>query len=483
MENNLKILEAEITNFKNLTKKQIEINGQSLIIVGANDASKSSVIQALFAPFLDTYKPIEPIKKGEDNGSIKVKIGGHLEGEEVEYTANLFFSRETQKGRLTLLNKEGENIKSPKSALESIIGDISFNIDRFIQLSKTPTGKHSSEGAKSQVEMLKSFMPRKAQEELVQCDIDRLEVFNQRKEINAEIKLLEAGVVHDYSDEDLEKYSAHKSEEELNKKIIYIGGAIEDWQHVVKGVIEAKEELDKANLSASTNDHYRHQISVVTNCIDSLQTPNDQQVSTFLVRCHEFKKEQINYFNKSNESKKSIPKLEEKIKKGDQWLKSNPKPTTESLLKEQKHIQEHNSHCDKILGIKKAYENIRKKKDESTKLTEQIDGFINRKKRIFSEHPLPVEGLTFDEDQVYYRELPFNEETHPSSTIIGVGLLIAMALKPNLRTLVIKDGSLLDKGLFNKILGMCEEKGFQLIIEMVSWEGRNLDIQFAEKQV
>jgi len=178
MQNNIKIIEAEISNFKNLTQKKVTLNGKSMMIVGPNNVGKSTVIQALFSPFLDTYKPLEPITQGEDNGSLKVKIGGHLEGEEVEYTVELYFSREKQKGRLRLLNEEGAVVSSPKAALEAIIGDISFDIDKFIQLSKTPTGKHSQDGAKRQVEMLKSFMPIEIQKELAQCDIDRKNIFD-----------------------------------------------------------------------------------------------------------------------------------------------------------------------------------------------------------------------------------------------------------------------------------------------------------------
>ena len=110
-----------------------------------------------------------------------------------------------------------------------------------------------------------------------------------------------------------------------------------------------------------------------------------------------------------------------------------------------------------------------------------IEGCVQRKKDIFKNNPLPVKGLSFDDERVLYKDLPFNETTHPKSTIIAVGVQIAMAMNPNLKIIIIRDGSLLDKELFTKILGMIEKKGFQLFIEMVDWQGSELDIQFAEK--
>ena len=343
MENNLKILEAQIENFKNLTKKEVDTEGgRSLMIVGKNDGNKSSLIQALFSPFLDTYKPIEPIKKGEDNGSLQVKIGGHLEGEEVEYTVNLYFSREQLKGRLTVLNKNGENVPSPKSALEAIIGDISFDIDRFIQLAKTPTGKHSNEGVKKQIEMLKKFLPKEIQQELDQCDIDRKQVFNDRKALNAEIKVLESQSGHSFTEEEIENYSTKKPEDELNKKLADIGQAIENHQTVTSGLAKAEKQMEKFNETIPQKYHFKHQMDVCQNFIDSIKNPKAQEVATVLAHVNKFKSQMQEMYNTCLECEKNKPELEKQIKKGEDWLKKNPKPTTESMLQEQKEIQDHN---------------------------------------------------------------------------------------------------------------------------------------------
>jgi hypothetical protein len=94
---------------------------------------------------------------------------------------------------------------------------------------------------------------------------------------------------------------------------------------------------------------------------------------------------------------------------------------------------------------------------------------------------MPVKGLAFDEENVTFRDLPLSEGNIPTSQLIGIGLKIGMALNPNLRLLVIRDGSLLDDKTMKFILKTCEEKGYQLLIEVVKHEGGELSLEFIEK--
>ena len=172
------------------------------------------------------------------------------------------------------------------------------------------------------------------------------------------------------------------------------------------------------------------------------------------------------------------------MKKGQAWMLKHPdKPTTEDLLLEQKTIQAHNTHHDQVKKIKENHTTITDKKKEYDKMTGEINDFIQKKKDIFKANPLPVPGLTFTDDMLLYKDLPFNSEQLPTSTMIGVGVSIAMAMNPNLRVIIIRDGSLLDKDLFNKILTMVEKNNYQLFIEMVNWEKSDLEIKFIEKEV
>lgn len=482
MSSSLKILKTEIVNFKNLSHKEVDIQGRSIMIVGANDKGKSSFIQAVLSAFNPLYKPLVPIKEGEERGSVVTTFGGNLEGEEVEYTVDIRFSPEHQKGRIRMYNPEGGEIKNAKAVLESMIGDISFDIDRFLEQAKTISGKHSKDGVKRQIEMLKSFLPIDVQKQLEQCEVDRLEIYGQRTDLNKEISILEGQNTHDLTDEVLEKYSEPIDMTDISTRMKDVGTAHDNWNKINSGVSEIKNFIDKAELVINTKETFTHNREVVTNCIDSIENKLDQKNSIFLVHCRNFLSAQNDEISIIEETELKLVESKEKLAKGEAWLLKNPtKPSMDGLIEEQTIAQEHNSMATKVAEMRDRYNIIKEKKVESAGMTERINALQKKKKQIFIDHPLPVKDLSFTEDEVLYKGLPFNDTQHPSSTIISVGIAIAMAKNPNLKIVVIKDGSLLDKNLYNKILSMVEKKGFQLFIEVVDWEANDMEVKFAER--
>ena len=480
---NLKILRAEVENFKNLTSTTVDMKGKSMMIVGPNRVGKSSFIQALMSPFLSTYKPLTPVTEGEERGSIVVKIGGDLDGEEVEYSVEMYFSPEHQKGRLKMYSKDGGEVKGAKGILDSMIGDISFDIDLFLQQAKTPSGGHSSTGVKNQIDMLKSFMSKEVLHDIDQCDIDRLAVFSTRKELSAEVKILKAQNAHEYTDEELETYSELKDEEKVSKSMAEIGEKIENWNKVSNG-LESLQSVSKTNKAIiESKDRVTKKYDAALMFVESMtEFKNEMSVSTMLTHASSFMRVQRDELDHVQRAVEATPEVEEKITKGEAWLVKHPtKPSMEALLAEQKEIQEHNEKAKEVLAMIERHKTIKTKEDMVVELTAKIEGFVASKKKLFIDNPLPVKGLTFDENNVLYKGLALNEEQHPSSVIISVGVAIAMAKNPNLKIIIIRDGSLLDKDTYNKILGMVEKKGFQLFIEMVDWEGNDMEVKFAER--
>jgi hypothetical protein len=58
-----------------------------------------------------------------------------------------------------------------------------------------------------------------------------------------------------------------------------------------------------------------------------------------------------------------------------------------------------------------------------------------------------------------------------------------MAMNPNLRVMIIKDGSLLDKETLNKIINIADKRGYYLLIEVVDSEQEDLELRFVESEV
>ncbi len=443
MKEGLKILKAEADNFKNISHKVVEFNGKSAMIVGANRKGKSSLIQAIMSPINAKMVPMKPIKDGEEEGSISLKIGGTLHGEEALYNISMYFNEKNQKGRLVITDGDGGSIPGGKSMVNSIMGDIGFDIMQFIDLGLTSEGKVSKKGVRDQIEILKAFMPLEAQKSLLRLDEEKSSVYEERAEINRDIKSNQAKLKDaDMSPEEIEKYFSPKDDSDVKKKMSAIGEDISKYDR-----IEAKCQSKI------------HEVESINTEIEDLKS-------------------------KLVSLKESKLKLSEEIQKGAEWLGKNKRPSMELLSRELEDINIHNFKNKQVMERERFATNVRELTIKSEKKTERYNEIDKEKAKIFSNNPLPVNGLSFTEEEIIFNGLPFNENQHPSSTIIGVGIKIAMAMNPNLKVLVIKDGSLMDRKTLNFVLKMVEKEDYQVFIEMVDYEGKkDVTVEFIEGEI
>lgn len=439
----LKILQAEVTNFKNIDHKLIEFEGRSAMILGKNGSGKSSLIQALTCAINSKMIPSKAIQEGEERATILVKVGGVLHGEYREYNIDMHFSEKDQKGRLVLTDKDGGKIPGGKSMVKSIVGNVGFDILEFINLGLTSEGKVSDPGVKKQIEILKQFLPAEIQKELMDLDVERKTVYDERIEINRDIKSNQAKLKDAQMDpEEIEKYAEEKDGSTIVTQMEKMGEDISRYDKVVEGIKNKKESME---------DKEKY--------IDDL------------------KKELAKKEEELSETKKQI-------EAGERWLEGRKRPSAESLNAQLKEINDHNDQHKKVEELKGFDQKVKELTVEADGKTERYQQIDIDKMEIFKANPLPVKGLTFSEDEILYNGLPFNENQHPSSTIIGVGLKIAMGMNPNLRLLIIKDGSLLDQKTLNYILKLVDKKGYQAFVEMVDFKGdSDVTVKFVEGPV
>jgi len=137
---------------------------------------------------------------------------------------------------------------------------------------------------------------------------------------------------------------------------------------------------------------------------------------------------------------------------------------------------------DEIDNAELVNKNIRIKKDQK-KLTaeykEQADkydsgtAFIKKldqeKLDALDKAEMPVEGLSLVGDEVTFRDIPFGQLS--SSEQIKVSTAIGMSQNPDLRVMIVKDGSLLDKDNLKALGVMAQAHDFQVFVEMVDDSG------------
>jgi hypothetical protein len=91
--------------------------------------------------------------------------------------------------------------------------------------------------------------------------------------------------------------------------------------------------------------------------------------------------------------------------------------------------------------------------------------------------------LEFDSETVTINGIPFEENDLNTAQQIEYGIQIAMAANPELKLIMIQDGSLLDNETTANIFKACTEKGYQLLIERVRPEGGETELKFIEEEL
>lgn len=98
-------------------------------------------------------------------------------------------------------------------------------------------------------------------------------------------------------------------------------------------------------------------------------------------------------------------------------------------------------------------------------LTAQIENIDDRKAKALTEATMPLPGLGFDEHGVTYQGVPFSQAS--GAERLRVSAAMAIALNPTVRTMIVKDGPLLDDDGMALLAGIAEANNFQIIVERV----------------
>jgi hypothetical protein len=105
-------------------------------------------------------------------------------------------------------------------------------------------------------------------------------------------------------------------------------------------------------------------------------------------------------------------------------------------------------------------------KEQSAKLTKAIDAAVKAKQDMVAAAQLPVDGIGFGDGVILLHGTPFDQAS--SGAKWQTACAIAMSGGPELRVLLVREGSLMDKKKRAVLTAMARERGYQLWLETVS---------------
>jgi chromosome segregation ATPase len=441
-ETELKFFGLSLSNFKNLSHKVIDIGGKSIMIVGPNGSGKSSLIQALCSPLDTKIVPSKPIKKGEERSTIEVVLQGIHGGHPAKYTLDLYFSPGNEKGRLVVKNEKDEVIKSPATFVKGLIGNVSFDVLFWLR-----------ETNEKRLKMLKQLTGCEIEIDKINKNItEKKATKKSRKERAEELEAVLKN--HGYTQEQIELYTKPIPVEPIQMELTNISTAITEYTDVENKMTQFKNSINS----------YESKIADRRTEIERLQALIKAEEVAIEVAFAEITK------NKNN------------LIKGDAWLeKKGVKPSSEEISKRLSDATLHNQHHVKVSSLADSKREEMKFKRELIEIDVEVEKLEKQRGDLIGKSQLPIKRMSFTEDQILIDGLPLEEGQQNTADLFDIGVDVAIALNPGLKVIFLHEASLFDPKNLEVIIKKIEDRGFQVVAEIV--EAGELDIKFTEREV
>lgn len=411
----MKVVNLEVENFMGVRAVEITPDGPVVTIGGKNGQGKSSVLNAMISALAGAKElPGVAVRDGEESAVTRVVLS-RPEGD-LHITRTV---REGGKTTLTVKSADGAKYGKPQQLLDALVGAVGFDPHEFTRLD-----------ARKQAERLRELVGL----DTTSIDAEREVLYSRRTDVNREYKQLSARV-------ESMPHHADAPEAEVS-------------------VSELMEELSNAE---ALHREYKDGANAVESMKKGIQTTKTEinGLETKLAKARESLSRQEHTLKVVEDSTEKKRKISEKA----------------DISEIQGRIKKSGDENRKVLENaerEKAEAELTEKRAESDGLTKKLAALEAKKTKAMASAKWPVEGLGFDDSGVTYQGRPFSQAS--SAEQLRVSLAMGMALNPQLRVLVIRDGSLIDDDTMAVIRDAVAEKDFQLWVEKVSATGEGCTV-------
>ena len=432
MKDTYKIISLEVIDFKRINAASIMIGDGLTKITGANGAGKSSIIDAIFY----ALKPegVEmPINSDANRAQIRLRIGNEDHGFTIERTV-------TEGGKyLTITNDAGKKISSPQSFLNSL----------FVEMADPMVFMEMKQ--KDQCEVLRIACKCDTRE----LDAQYKENYDERTIVNRRLDQAEKALIELGDEpEKIELKSASEltnKSDELLKFIASVDAKFEQGKKINKD-IEAKEK--ELNRLHTDEDLILAEIEKLQAKLGHIAKESDSvgaEIKALVEAKDSLRSECVKSLPQYKEAKSEVESIKAEI----QGIDEHNKKASEHEIWSRRKLQlsdDRNKHHGESYALEQKLEEIKKEKQELLELAEY-----------------PVEGMSIEGDKIYVGTVPFSNLN--TAEKIKISTFVAIAQNPQLKMIIIRNGSMLDENSLKIVQDIASERDYQIILEKVSMEG------------
>lgn len=414
----MQIVELRVSNVKRVHAVRFKPDPAARVIrvTGPNGAGKTSVIDSI-AYAIGGGKMIctEPLRAGEDSGSVTVDLGA------VVVTRRWQRHRHTGvvSSTLEVRGADGLKLSRAQQLLDSLLGELSFDPLQFVR-----------EPAKRQLELVRQLVGL----DFAQLDAERATAYSDRTVIGRQLKAAEAEAF---------RQPLHPDTPEQPQDLGALVAEIEQAHATHAAAAAAREAEGRAGAARGSLES---ELANLRGQIQQLQA-REQELAR---RWHELDAvlEQARVAAEAA-AERAI----------------DPAPLRARLAE----VEVVNRRVRENRERAAAHEQVKRLAAEQEQLTNRITAIDVEKERRAAAAVLPVAGLAFRHDGLLLGGVPFEQAS--AAEQIRVSVAMGAALHPELRVLLVRDGSLLGEDALELLGATAAEQGLQVWLERVAEPG------------
>ena len=413
----LKIVRLTASNVMRL-KAGIEIvpKDPTVTVSGKNKQGKSAVLNCiLFALGGKSALPAVPVRKGAAAADV------HLDLDEL-----VIDWRCTAAGTVSLLVrlKSGGQLKSPQTTLDTLWNKMCDPV-KFIRLSESP------EGCRKQAEILRQIVNL----DFTALDTERKSLYDERQDKGRELKNYQG---------------------QLTGLVFHADAPGAE--------VTSQSLLDELQGANSHNENIREQEAKVT-AIEKEMAQDTKRIDEITSEIEELERQLESKRTSRTVREKNYQTLSDQLRDQTSRVACLHAVDVDPIKTKLSGIDSVNKQVRENANRRSVEQKIRDAQARIDVLSNQIDEVDEEKRTKLANAPFPIPGLAFDDTGILLDGVPFNQGSQAEQLVAATA--IALALKPRIRVVLLRDASLLDVETRKRVAELAEREGAQVWEEVV----------------
>lgn len=407
----MKIIRLEAENVKRLRAVAVRPDGAVVLVGGDNGHGKTSLLDSIELALGGAgAAPPKVIRDGTDGARVVLELDDLVV--ERRWSAN-------GKSVLELRSKDGATLKGPQGILDKLVGPLSFDPLAFMR-----------EPPKRQAEILRKLTGL----DFTKLDATRSELYDLRRMANIEArKLLDALEVTPKVSAPEEEVSIQDILDEQQLMAQIKAGNDRERERLAAAEREAKRLAEAEKRALQDVDRLERELNAATNRLREAVEACAAGVAQL------------------QELNAQVMELED--------------PDLAGVTAQLRVAEETNVKVRAGAARRQLHARAKAAEAKALELDGQLQACEQQRAEVLSKAKMPVAGLSFGDEGLQLNGIPLEQASSAEQLRVSLGM--GIALNPQLRVILIRDGSLLDEKSLALVQAQAEAANAQVWIEVV----------------